>query len=351
MTPRRWLNVITIALIALILFFSRHELVQAWHLLSSVNIWILLLVIPIQFLSYFAGGATIFSYLRQKGDLDKTSNLEATKMALELNFVNHVLPSGGVSGASYMTWRLSKLGVSSGRATLAQVVRIAATFAAFVVLLIVAVLMITFDGSINRLTILVSCGLVGAIVLGILIIWYAMGARSRLHKLSMVIYRAVNWVWRTVLRQKHREVLTLKVIEKFFDELHEDFESLKRSPNQLKKPFMWGLVFNVAEVGLFWVTFLALGTLVNPAPILIALGLAGLAGIFLFTPGGAGGYEALMILFLTSAGVNAGVAVAGVLLARVILVILTITSGYFFYHQALKKYGDRSDGKHPAPSQ
>lgn len=354
MTPRRWLNLITVILMGVILYLSRHQLVAAWHLLGQVNLWILALVIPVQFISYFASGEMIFSYLKHKGDLRKTSNLEAAKMALELNFVNHVLPSGGVSGLSYMTWRLSKLGVSTGRATLAQVVRFAATFAAFVVLLILAVVLITFDGNINRFTILVSGGLASAIIVGILVVGYAIGSKARIKKLSHVVSTFLAWGWHKVLRRKTPlpHGIREETIGKFFDDLHSDYMSLRTSPEQLKKPFLWGIVFNIAEMGLYWVTFLSLGTFVNPAPIMIAVGLASLAGVFLFTPGGAGGYEALMILFLTSAGVPASVAVAGVLLARVILILLTIGTGYFFYHQSLKKYGKPDpDGKHSPPSQ
>lgn len=354
MTARRWLNLITIVLMLLILFLARDDLVAAWHLLGQVNPWILLLVLPVQFISYYAGGAMIFSYLRQKGDLKHTSNIEATKMALELNFVNHVLPSGGVSGISYMTWRLSKLGVATGRATLAQVVKFAATFGAFVVLLAISVLLITFDGSINRLTILVSCGLIGIILIGMIVVGYAIGSKTRITKLAAWVHKVIAWGWRNVLRRKKDlpKAVSLESIEHFFDDLHRDFMSLRHTPGQLKKPLAWGFVFNIAEMSLFWVTFLALGTFVNPAPIMIALGLASLAGVFLFTPGGAGGYEALMILFLTSAGVPASVAVAGVLLARVILIVLTISTGYFFYHQSLKKYGkpDPVNGKPDTPA-
>ncbi len=354
MTARRWLNLITIALILLILFLAREDLVAAWHLLGQVNPWILLLVLPVQFISYYAGGAMIFSYLRQKGDLKDVSNIEATKMALELNFVNHVLPSGGVSGISYMTWRLSKLGVATGRATLAQVVRFAATFGAFVILLAFSVVLITIDGSINRFTILVSCGLIGAIILGLVIVGFAIGSKTRTTKLALTVHKIIYWAWRKVLRRKTPlpHAVGEETIKKFFDDLHDDYMSLRRSPRQLEKPLMWGVLFNIAEMSLFWVTFMALGTFVNPAPIMIALGLASLAGVFLFTPGGAGGYEALMILFLTSAGVPASVAVAGVLLARVILIVLTISTGYFFYHQSLKKYGkpDPVDGKPDTPA-
>jgi len=338
MSLKNKVNIATLLLVLLILFFSRHELVTAWHMLSTINISIFLLIIPIQFLSYYAGGAMMFSYLRAKGDLEGTSSLEATKMALELNFVNHLLPSGGVSGASYMTWRLSKLGITSGRATLAQAVRFGATFASFAIILVISVLFITIDGNINRLTILVSSALVTVIIVAALVFGFAFGSDKRLEQFSRIVYRTVNWVWRKVLRQKN-EAIGYEKVSTFFNDLHTDYVALRKQPEQLKKPFVWGFVFNFAETAMFFVTFLAMGVFVNPAPIFIAVGLAALVGLFLFTPGGAGGYEAAMILFLSTAGVNPGVAVAGVLLARVTLIILTIASGYFFYHVALRKYG------------
>jgi uncharacterized protein (TIRG00374 family) len=295
-----------------------------------------------QFLSYYATGAMIFSYLRGLGDLKNVKSIEMARMALELNFVNHVLPSGGVSGASYMTWRLSKLGVNSGRATLAQVVRFGATFAAFLVLLLVAVLLITIDGGINRLIILVSTAMASIIIFATVTVVYTISSSSRLQAFSRLLDKGVNGLWRKVFRQK-KPLVEQAVIRKFFEDLHNDFVALRKDPKILRTPFIWGIVFNMAEVGLFVVTFWALGTFVNPAPILIAVGISSIVGLLLVTPGGAGGYEALMILFLSSAGVSPGTALAGVLLARVILIVLTISSGYIFYNNALIKY-DRSHG-------
>ena len=263
-------------------------------------------------------------------------------MALELNFVNHVLPTGGVSGASYMTWRLGKLGVSSGRATLAQVVRFGVTFAAFLTLLLIAVILITIDGNINRLTILVSSSLASGIIFGSIVVAYVIGSKSRLHAFSRFLDRVINGTARRFMRQREH-LIKPTVITTFFEELHEDYLTLKDDPRILLKPYLWGLSFNLFEVSLFVITFLALGSFVNPAPVLIAVGIASFLSIFLVTPGGAGGYEALMILFLSSAGVSPEVAVAGVLLARVTLIMLTIVSGYVFYQQALRKY----DGKLP----
>ena len=99
------------------------------------------------------------------------------------------------------------------------------------------------------------------------------------------------------------------------------------------------MLFTVLEAGLFYITFLALGEVLNPAPILIAYGVALVAAFFVITPGGAGAYEAIMVAFLAVAGLSQGVAIAGVVLTRVIVLIGTIVFGYYFYQRALIKYG------------
>src|SRR5664279_1434194 len=100
MSFRAWLSIVTFSLIAVILFFARHELVLAWQLLDNVNLWILALIIPAQLLMYYSAGEMIFEYLRSKGLLQNVPRRKLIRMALELNFVNHALPSGGVSGIS-----------------------------------------------------------------------------------------------------------------------------------------------------------------------------------------------------------------------------------------------------------
>lgn len=338
MSFRRWLNIFTVLIIIFTLWALRDEGARALDLLGRVNIWLLLLIIPLQFLSYYAGGAAIFSYLKMRGQTDNVKPWDMARMSLELNFVNHILPTAGVSGASYMTWRLSKLGISSGRATLAQVVRLTASFAAYVLLLMIAVVAVTLDSGVNRATILATSALVSVIIIGFMVVWYVIDSEQRMEKFSKLIARLVNSFGKLVLRRK-KDLLKKRKVKKFFSELQDDYRALKREPRLLIRPSLWGIVFNVTEVSLFFFTFLALGSFVNPATILLALGIAALVGAFLITPGGAGGYEAVMVLVLTSSGVNGAIALAGVILARVILILLTIVSGYLFYHLALEKYG------------
>ena len=143
LSPRLLLSLLTLVVLVVILWLSRHEISQAWQLLSQANTWILLLLLPFQIVVYFAGGEMIFSYLRAKKDIHHVSWFEQTRIALELNLVNHIFPSGGVSGISYTTWRMHKLGVSSARSTFVQVVRYVTGFLSLVGLLVLAVVAFT----------------------------------------------------------------------------------------------------------------------------------------------------------------------------------------------------------------
>ncbi len=346
MSFRAVLSIFTLVLVAVIIYFSRHELAHAWELLGHVNVWILALLIPGQLLLYFAGGEMLFSYLRAKKSIEKVSKIELMRMALEMNFVNHVLPSAGVSGISYMTWRLGKHGVSPGRATMAQIVRFSLGFAAFIVLLALSVLAVTIDGNINRWIILMSSILVMGMVGAILALIYLLGSPTRTVRFAGWLAHAVNhMVYRVTFGHK-RSVLDHGKTEVFFSELHTDYLALRRDKKVLIRPFLWGIVFTIADVLLFVITFWALGIPVNPAPILIAYGIATVTGFFVITPGGAGAYEAVMVGVLALAGLSQGVAIAGTVLTRVIVLLGTIVLGYVFYQLAILKYGK---GKQIAP--
>jgi uncharacterized protein (TIRG00374 family) len=161
-----------------------------------------------------------------------------------------------------------------------------------------------------------------------------------------------GWLSKTVNRLvkklsfgRAKSVLKREDVEAFFTELERDFDALKRDKKVLVRPILWGVVYTLADVSLFMITFWALGEPVNPAPILIAYGVATSAAFFVITPGGAGAYEALMVTFLAIAGISQGAAIAGIVLTRVFVLLGTIGLGYLFYQHAIIKYG-----KHKNPT-
>lgn len=339
MSFRTWVSIITVVLLGLVVFFGWSEIVEAWNLLGQVDLWILSLMIPVQFLTYYATGGMIFSYLRGKGSLKDTSQWQMTRMALELNFVNHILPSGGAAGFSYLGWLLGKHGVKAGRATMAQIIRFVLTFIAFVFLLIIAVLIVTVDEGVSRFVLMISAGLVVAVVAATLFTVYILDSKVRLHSFAGWLTRVTNNAVKKITRGKKVDAVKREVIEEFFGDIADDFEEMKKDKKILVRPFLWGIVANVTDVALLFIAFWALGFMVNPAMLLIGFGISALVSSVAITPGGAGVYEAVMIGFLATAGVPAHIAVAGTLLARVLLIIGTIVFGYVFYQLTILQYG------------
>ncbi|MEI6228931.1 MAG: lysylphosphatidylglycerol synthase transmembrane domain-containing protein [Candidatus Saccharibacteria bacterium] len=340
MSFRSIATIVTIILVGLVIFLGREKIIQAWNLLGSVNIWILLILIPLQFASYFATGGMIFSYLRSKGDLKGASQKQMTRVALEFNFVNHVFPTAGDAiGFSYLCWSLKRFGVSLGRATMAQMVRFAVSFIVFLGFLVLSVFLLILDQKINRPIIFMSALLLLLIIVVIVLFAYAISNHRRLIRFSSWVTKFVNTIVRKITRGKKPELLKLEKVEAFFTEMHQDYLAILADKKILKTPFIWALVFNIADVMLLFVAFWALGFIVSPAILFVAFGVAVVAGALSVTPGGTGVYEAVMITFLISAGVPAEAAIAGTLLARVVLLLGTIASGYLFYQLTINKYG------------
>lgn len=341
MSFRSWLSIITFVLIGIMLYLARKDIDHAWRLLGSVDLWILLLLLPLTITSYFAAGEMMFSYLRGKNAIQHLRPWTLARMSLELNFVNHILPSGGVSGISYMNWRLGRYGVPSGKATMAQAVRYIAGFAALATLLAISVLAVTVDGHINRWIILMSSGLVSTMVIATLVGVYLIRSPARLKKFSHAFATTANRIVRKLTRGRKRVVVREEAIHDFLSDMHDDYLFINRDRRILLKPYLWGLFFTVVEVMIFYTVFMALGAEpFNPAPLLIGYGVASVAGFLVVTPGGTGAYETIMVMVLVAAeSMTQGQAIAGVILARVIILLTTIGLGYIFYQHAISSYG------------
>ena len=338
---RGWLTIITLVLLTIVIIAAWPEIVEAWGLLSEVDLWILVLLIPIQFASYYATGGMIFSYLRAKGNLEDMSQWSMTRLALELNFVNHILPSGGAAGFSYLAWVLKKHKVSVSRSTMAQIVRFVLTFASFIMLLLVSMIILTVERKIDLPIVLIGFSLVVAAVAATWVGIWLIKSNERLRRFSAWLTKKVNTVVSWATRGKKPAIAKEEVILEFFDGLHDDYLAIRRDRKILHKPFVWATVANILDVSLIWIAFAALGYPLDPALLFIAFGVASIAGALSVTPGGAGVYEAVMVAFLAASGVTPEVAIAGTLLARVTLLAGTILFGYALYQMRIVKYGKR----------
>lgn len=338
---RGWLTLVTLLLLAVVVVAAWPKIVMAWGLLGRVDLLVLALLIPVQFASYYATGGMIFSYLRSKGNLEDMSHWSMTRLALELNFVNHILPSGGAAGFSYLAWVLKKHKVSVARSTMAQLIRFVLTFVSFIMLLLIAMVILTFRHEIDRSIVAIGTGLVVAAVAAVWIGIWLIKSNARLTRFSAWLTRTVNRFITWITRGKKKDLVNGEVILEFFDGIHDDYLAIRRERKILIRPFVWATVANLLDVALIWISFWALGYPLDAPLLFIAFGIASIAGALSVTPGGAGVYETVMVAFLAASGITPEVAIAGTLLARVTLLAGTILFGYVFYQLTIVRYGNR----------
>src|SRR5581483_11336154 len=104
---RRWkliVNVLTVVALVVLVFAVRHQLAATVDEFSSVNILALLLLVPIEWANYDAQARLYHGLFWLVGN--RLSYRFLFETSLELNFINNVFPSGGVSGISYFGVRM-----------------------------------------------------------------------------------------------------------------------------------------------------------------------------------------------------------------------------------------------------
>ncbi len=331
-----WLNVITIIALGFLVVISWDQIVEAFSNLGSLNAGALLLMIPIQAVSYYAVAKLYQDFFNAQGD--KLELKEMYKVSLELNFVNHVFPSGGVSGFSYLSLRMRQLGVSTAKSTLAQLIRFALTFLSFLVLLLLGMVVLSFGRDTSPLIILICSSIVFATMFGAAVGVFIISKKSRIKAFVSWLPKALNGLIR-LLRVSRREIIDINRVERVLEDLHDDYAEVSKNLKLVKKMFYWALLINVAEVLTIYMVYIALGSLINPGALIIAYAVANFAGLIAVLPGGVGVYEGLMTATLASAGVQKGLALSATVIYRVLQMSFFLPIGYYFYQKALKTGG------------
>lgn len=333
---RVWLNIFTVAALTALIIIAWPDIVEVLESSKGLNIWALLAMVPILFIFYF-GLAQFFAHFFRV--LSCKVNLKTLFTAMiELNFVNHVFPSGGISGFSYLTWRLKPLEVSTARSTLSQLGRYGFAFIVYIVLMFISLFLLAVEGQASSLVILMISIIVVTLIFCTLVVVYVVGSKERIVGFTKALAGLLNKIIHTV-RRKTPETIKLKKVEHTFMELHEDFVLLKTNILEMKWAFLWITVACLAELGLLYAVFVAHGEWINPGVVVVALVVASTAGLIAALPGGLGVFEPLMGAIFIAMGVSPGLAVSVTLVFRIITLLLTVVTGYPLYQKEIVKYG------------
>jgi uncharacterized protein (TIRG00374 family) len=329
------LNLVTLLALAVLVWAIRGQLVDTFRNLARVHASFLLLLIPVELINYHSQAKLYQGLFRLVGNELPYKFL--FKTSVELNFVNHVFPSGGVTGISYFGLRLRDgEAITGGKATLIQVMKLALTLLSFEVLILLGMLCLAVLGRVNNLTILVASSLSTLLLVGTLVFVYIVGSKSRINAFFTAVTRLLNRLIQLV-RPKHPETINISQAKTTFDDFHDNYQQLKNSYRALHAPFWWAFLANLTEVLAVYVVYLAFGHAINFGAVILAYAVANFAGLVSVLPGGVGIYEGLMTAVLASTGVPAGISLPVTVMYRILNTLLQLPPGYYLYQKNLAK--------------
>ncbi len=341
---RRWklvVNIITLIALAVLVYAVRKDIGTTFENLAHVHGWALFLLLPVEFLNYHAQARMYQRLFAIVGN--KLTYRFLFLASVELNFVNHVFPSGGVTGLSYFTLRMRQgKELSGGKATFIHVMKIALYFIAFEIILLFGVFALALMGRVNNIVILTAGSLSTLMVIGTLGFMYIISSKQRINSFFTALTRALNRLIK-VVRPRQPETINISKAKKTFDDFHSSYLAIRSNYRELKMPFLYALLADATEIGAVYVVYIAFGYWVNIGAVILAYGIANFAGLVSVLPGGVGIYEALMTTVLAATGVPPSLSLPVTVMYRILNTLIQVPPGYYLYHRAIKR-GELSSG-------
>jgi uncharacterized protein (TIRG00374 family) len=323
---------VTFIALGILMYGVRKDIGSVIENLGKVNTLALLLIIPLEIINYDVYARLYRSLFKILGK--KVSYWDMYKLNLELNFVNHILPSGGVSGISYFSVRVRAHGISGPKATLSQLMKLLLLYTSFQPLLIIGILLLAARGHANSLILVIATALVTLLVVGTFGFIYMIESRTRINAFLTTLTKIINKILSFVRRKP--ETINVEGAQVAFNELHDNYKLFKENWRQLKMPFVYMFIANFTEVAAIYVVYVAFGQLVNIGAVILAYAVANFAGLISVLPAGIGVYEGLMTGVLAATGIPAGLSIPVTIMYRVLNMGIQLVPGYFFYQKAMR---------------
>lgn len=319
-------NILVFAVIVAALYLLLPRLVdteETFAYASHASYVLLAVAIALEVLALLAY-ANLFRYVLRVLDIRMRLG-EVLGVTLSSFAVSHVLSAGGVGGWVVTYNALMKRGVPHG---LIFVAIAAQQFFNYIVLWFFFALAIVY-------LVLVRggqsiAGYMVGIVLIVLILWlttYAVYLYRRPTRLRIRVAQLAHLVNRVM----RREVVQERHIDGWLDNLFVGMRRMTRHRGAFRTTLLFACGLWFFDILCLWCTFLAFGERIGLAPLLVGYIVAYSIGTLAPTPGGLGAIEGLMIALFVSFGVASGVAVAVVLVYRIINFWLPIPPGLIAY--------------------
>ncbi|HEY4505861.1 MAG TPA: lysylphosphatidylglycerol synthase transmembrane domain-containing protein [Candidatus Paceibacterota bacterium] len=323
-------------------FFVYHlpEVGSFVKLFKEVNVFWIIVAIICQVFTYLCIGL-MYNSLLHTGARPNITLWELAKLSVVIVFMNHTLPSGGVSGNGFAFHFLVSKGLNAARALSVIILQFVTAYTAWILAIVVAlVAYFTFNGPLPPTFYWVAT--LGIVFFSLLMIFASVVGSKK----------GVLFIYRRIYKYKWAEKL-LKNWGLTTDEMHDSLQNLEypwRLVRTYPKAYSRGIL---GYIGVF--LFDALTVLALYAGLHISIGIVAaitacmmseIIGALPISPGSLLVYEGGMTFLFSLVGVPIHAALAVTLMFRGLSFWLPIPIGLFFSHRlVLNDMGVENDLK------
>lgn len=319
-------HILIFAILVLALYLLLPKLVNTRETLDYVShaSYALLALAIVLEVAALLGYANLFRYILVVLDI-RLRLREVLSITLSSLAVSHILSAGGVGGWVVTYNALFKRGVPHG---IIFVAIAAQQFFNYVVL--------WFFFAMALLYLVLARGgqsvigyLIGIVLIGLLL-WltiygiYLYNHPSRMRRRVAQLAHLINRIMR-------REVIAERHIDGWMDNLFIGMRRMTSHHGAIRTTLLSACAYWFFDLLCLWATFLAFGHTIGFGQLAVGYVVAYSIGTLAPTPGGLGAIEGLMIALYLSFGVPSGIAVAVVLVYRIINFWLPIVPGFVAY--------------------
>lgn len=321
------LSLAFLVIIIVLLFSNRENLISFWSSVRSMNLFILLLIIPIRYLNYRALANYYHEFLKLLNIKLKFNLLFERIMVF--NFLNIVVPFGGASGLIYLQRRYANK-ISPTEISISHLFYGIGNMISLWLILTIGLLIQFFSGQENNQVagkMIQIFGLVIALIIGLIII--LIFNRETVSKIVLKLVPLMNMILSLVKKNAITQKDAMKQLDHFFDRIHKVLSFREN----LILPWTGILAGNLFEILTIFSVMFALNIDIAFSSVMIVYVLSMAVSITAFITGGIGAYEAVMVTSLAAFGLSSSEALTATLVYRIISLWLFLPIGFWFFRK------------------
>jgi len=324
---------IILALFIIALYFLIPKLIdaeEAAKLVLKINKYYLFLAIASEILSYIGAASLMGVILARLGyriyfwDRFRLSSIAA--------FAIHFFPVGSFGEGAVEFYFLKRRRVVGGSILLMFVLRMIISYSAFLGLFLLSLILVPTYPHLPFSPKIVSFGLMILIIWGI---FYMIHLYRHKEKFHLVWLKYLNFLNR-LLTKLRLKTLSSEKIEELFQDIYKGIGLFGTKKRTSVFALLFALLYWLGDIFCFYFVFLSFGYKIGFGILLFGYGVATLAGLISFIPGGLGVTEGSMALVYNSLGVPLSLALMSILVFRFFSFWIWIPFGLYSF-LSLKK--------------